>query len=52
MRHAHDDNDRGEQLAQRAAAIAEAAGLKRTLELITACRQTARSTSELPTAVG
>ena len=47
-----DDNNRGEQLARRAAATAEAAGLKRTLELITACRETARATSDLPTVVG
>lgn len=35
---AHEDNDRGQALAQRAAAAAEAAGLKRTLELITGCQ--------------
>jgi hypothetical protein len=48
---AHDDRDRGQQLAQRAPTAAEAAGLKRTLELITACRETARATSDLPNVV-
>ena len=49
---AHGDNDRGQKLAGLAATAAEAAGLSRTLELITACRDTTRATSELPTAVG
>ncbi|MGZ6563496.1 MAG: hypothetical protein ACXVH1_28660 [Solirubrobacteraceae bacterium] len=48
---AHDDPDRGQQLAQRAAEAAESAGLTRTLELITACRGTARATSDLPNVV-
>jgi hypothetical protein len=36
---AHDDNDQGQQLAQRAAATAEAAGLNHTLELIKCARR-------------
>ena len=48
---AHDDNDRGQQLALRAATAAEAAGLKRTLDLINASRETARATSDLPNVV-
>ena len=49
---AHDDNHRGQQLAQLAAAAAEAAGLTRTFELTTARQNTAHATGELPTAVG
>jgi hypothetical protein len=49
---AHDDTGRGLKLLERAAIKAKAAGLERTVELISAQRDAARRTGNLPAAIG
>jgi hypothetical protein len=49
---AHDDTGRGLQLLERAAIKAKAAGLERTVELISTQRDAAHSTGNFPTVIG
>ena len=49
---ASDDTDRAQQLLERAAIKAKAAGLERTVELISTQRDAAHRTGNLPTAIG